>query len=155
MKRLTCSVVCLCFSLFLVMAAQEFSLQPVQVSHGEGLGVLAVQADGDLVPKDQPCDELFEFSADELPDFKVAEPLRLRTPKVLTNGSVELVLQEAVFQPLPARLYTLEATTDFSHWTRLQTKSAFSNEVSFLDSGAVSHPHRFYRVLEWLCLNCD
>jgi len=71
------------------------------------------------------------------------ESLRLGTPKMMANGSVELVVRGTIFRPLAGYRYTLEASTDLKLWNRLQTKSALSNEVTFVDSTASSHPRRF------------
>ena len=43
--------------------------------------------------------------------------------------------------------YAIEATEEFSQWTRIGTLSKVNGSVQFLDTEVVLHPHRFYRGL--------
>jgi len=70
----------------------------------------------------------------------ITEPPVLTPLGVLSAGGFEMVLtSRGGFD------YSIEATEDFSQWTRVGTLTKVNGSVQFVDPSASGHPQRFYR----------
>jgi hypothetical protein len=61
----------------------------------------------------------------------------------LINGQFQLGVSGTA-----GKTYVLQASTDFTNWTSLNTNMVFTNIFKLVDPGASNFPHRFYRTLE-------
>jgi hypothetical protein len=60
---------------------------------------------------------------------------------VLTNGSVQLM-----FSATPGQTYIVEASTNLSYWTPIQTVTSTNGPLSVVDTTAPNFNRRFYRA---------